>query len=101
MQDEIDDLENLIAVAQNRWTSRCDAGWGGAARTPEPVLRLREKNSRRSAACRRVCRPVSASTDTSVDLCSTRLQFTGSYTRPFWQICTARLSTRCLRSSVG
>lgn len=43
MQDEIDDLEDLIAVAQDRWTSRCDAGWGGAARTPEPVLRLREK----------------------------------------------------------
>ncbi|QYL15397.1 hypothetical protein [Mycolicibacterium pallens] len=42
MQDEIDDLEDLIAVAQDRWTSRCDAGWG-AARTPEPVLRLREK----------------------------------------------------------
>ncbi|BBX08885.1 hypothetical protein MAIC_36880 [Mycolicibacterium aichiense] len=42
MQDEIDELEELIAVAQHRWTSRCDAGWG-AARTPEPVLRLREK----------------------------------------------------------
>ena len=42
IQDEIDDLEDLIAVAQERWTSRCDAGWG-AARTPEPVLRLREK----------------------------------------------------------
>ena len=42
MQDEIDELEDLIAVAQHRWTSRCDAGWG-AARTPEPVLRLREK----------------------------------------------------------
>ena len=42
MQAEIDDLEELIAVAQDRWTNRCDAGWG-AARTPEPVLRLREK----------------------------------------------------------
>ncbi|KDF01451.1 hypothetical protein Y900_021580 [Mycolicibacterium aromaticivorans JS19b1 = JCM 16368] len=42
MQAEIDDLEELIAVAQHRWTNRCDAGWG-ASRTPEPVLRLREK----------------------------------------------------------
>ncbi|PND54319.1 hypothetical protein CRM90_28605 [Mycobacterium sp. ENV421] len=42
MQAEIDDLEELIAVAQHRWTNRCDAGWG-SARTPEPVLRLREK----------------------------------------------------------
>lgn len=42
MQAEIDDLEELIAVAQDRWTTRCDAGWG-ATRTPEPVLRLREK----------------------------------------------------------
>ncbi|WP_144418322.1 hypothetical protein [Mycobacterium sp. EPa45] len=42
MQAEIDDLEDLIAIAQDRWNSRCDAGWG-AARTPEPVLRLREK----------------------------------------------------------
>ncbi|WP_431231198.1 hypothetical protein ACQ856_16330 [Mycolicibacterium psychrotolerans] len=42
MQAEIDDLEELIAVAQHRWTNRCDAGWG-ATRTPEPVLRLREK----------------------------------------------------------
>jgi hypothetical protein len=42
MQAEIDDLEHLIAVAQDRWENRCDAGWG-ATRTPEPVLRLREK----------------------------------------------------------
>jgi hypothetical protein len=42
MQAEIDDLEDLIAVAQDRWTNRRDAGWG-AARTPEPVLWLREK----------------------------------------------------------
>jgi hypothetical protein len=42
MQAEINDLEDLIAVAQDRWESRCDAGWG-ATRTPEPVLRLREK----------------------------------------------------------
>ncbi len=28
MQAEIDDLEELIAVAQHRWTNRCDAGWG-------------------------------------------------------------------------
>jgi hypothetical protein len=42
LQAEIDDLEDLIAVAQERWTNRCDAGWG-ATRTPEPVLRLREK----------------------------------------------------------
>ncbi|MCV7177012.1 hypothetical protein [Mycolicibacterium sphagni] len=42
MQAEIDDLEELIAVAQLRWENRLDAGWG-ASRTPEPVLRLREK----------------------------------------------------------
>jgi hypothetical protein len=42
MQAEIGDLEELIAIAQVRWESRCDAGWG-ATRTPEPVLRLREK----------------------------------------------------------
>lgn len=42
MQAEIDDLEHLIAVAEHRWSSRRDAGWG-AERTPEPVLRLREK----------------------------------------------------------
>ena len=42
MKTEIDELEGLIAVAQDRWATRCDAGWG-AVRTPEPVLRLREK----------------------------------------------------------
>jgi hypothetical protein len=42
MQAEIDDLEDLILVAERRWSSRLDAGWG-AERTPEPVLRLREK----------------------------------------------------------
>ncbi|MBB3750825.1 hypothetical protein FHT44_003320 [Mycolicibacterium sp. BK634] len=42
MQAEIDDLEDLIMVAERRWSSRLDAGWG-AERTPEPVLRLREK----------------------------------------------------------
>lgn len=39
---EIDDLEDLIIVAEGRWSSRLDAGWG-AERTPEPVLRLRDK----------------------------------------------------------
>jgi hypothetical protein len=42
MQAEIDDLEDLIIVAERRWASRLDAGWG-AERTPEPVLRLRDK----------------------------------------------------------
>ncbi|GAY15360.1 hypothetical protein [Mycobacterium sp. shizuoka-1] len=42
MQAEIAELEHLIAVAQLRWEHRRDAGWG-ADRTPEPVLRLREK----------------------------------------------------------
>ena len=42
MQAEIEDLEDLILVAERRWSSRLDAGWG-AERTPEPVLRLREK----------------------------------------------------------
>ena len=42
MQAEIDDVEDLIAVAERRWSNRLDAGWG-AERTPEPVLRLREK----------------------------------------------------------
>ncbi|MCX2931460.1 hypothetical protein ORI20_14350 [Mycobacterium sp. CVI_P3] len=42
LQGEITDLEDLILVAQGRWTTRRDAGWG-AARTPEPALRLREK----------------------------------------------------------
>ncbi len=42
MQAEIEDLQDLIAVAERRWSSRLDAGWG-AERTPEPVLRLREK----------------------------------------------------------
>lgn len=42
MQSEIKELEELIAMAQARWATRCDAGWG-AARTPEPVLRLRDK----------------------------------------------------------
>ncbi|SBS79572.1 conserved hypothetical protein [uncultured Mycobacterium sp.] len=42
MQAEIDDLEDLILLAERRWSSRLDAGWG-AERTPEPVLRLRDK----------------------------------------------------------
>ncbi|BBY61580.1 hypothetical protein [Mycolicibacterium sarraceniae] len=42
MQAEIEDLEDLIAVAERRWSNRLDAGWG-AERTPEPVLRLRER----------------------------------------------------------
>lgn len=42
MQAEIDDIEDLIVIAERRWSSRLDAGWG-AERTPEPVLRLREK----------------------------------------------------------
>ena len=42
LQAEIDDLEDLITVAERRWSNRLDAGWG-AERTPEPVLRLREK----------------------------------------------------------
>jgi hypothetical protein len=42
MQTEIQDLEDLILVAERRWSNRLDAGWG-AERTPEPVLRLREK----------------------------------------------------------
>ncbi len=39
---EIADLEDLVAIAQRRWSGRRDAGWG-SSRTPEPVLRLREK----------------------------------------------------------
>jgi hypothetical protein len=42
MQAEIEDLEDLIMVAERRWSSRLDAGWG-AERTPESVLRLRDK----------------------------------------------------------
>jgi len=42
LQTEIAELEHLIATAEARWTTRCDAGWGNP-RTPEPVLRLREK----------------------------------------------------------
>ncbi|TGD85121.1 hypothetical protein BayCH28_22220 [Mycolicibacterium sp. CH28] len=42
MRAEIADLEDLMAVAQRRWSGRRDAGWG-SSRTPEPVLRLREK----------------------------------------------------------
>ena len=34
----------LIAVAQVRWSNRVQAGWG-RSRTPEPVLRLREKRA--------------------------------------------------------
>ncbi|AQT79387.1 hypothetical protein B1R94_09095 [Mycolicibacterium litorale] len=42
MRGEIADLEDLMGIAQDRWTGRRDAGWG-SPRTPEPVLRLREK----------------------------------------------------------
>ena len=42
MRSEISELEELIAIAQVRWANRLDAGWG-SSRTPEPVLRLREK----------------------------------------------------------
>lgn len=42
MRGEIADLEDLMTVAQGRWAGRRDAGWG-SPRTPEPVLRLREK----------------------------------------------------------
>lgn len=42
LRAEMADLAGLIAVAQARWMTRCDAGWGNP-RTPEPVLRLREK----------------------------------------------------------
>lgn len=44
MRAEIAELEELIAVAQARWANRLDAGWG-SSRTPEPVLRLREKRA--------------------------------------------------------
>ncbi len=44
MRAEISELEELIAVAQVRWANRIDAGWG-SSRTPEPVLRLREKRA--------------------------------------------------------
>ena len=44
MQAEITELEELIGVAQIRWSNRLEAGWG-SSRTPEPVLRLREKRA--------------------------------------------------------
>jgi hypothetical protein len=44
MRAEITELEELIAVAKFRWANRLDAGWG-SSRTPEPVLRLREKRA--------------------------------------------------------
>jgi len=44
MRSEISELEELIAVAQVRWANRRDAGWG-SSRTPEPVVRLREKRA--------------------------------------------------------
>jgi len=44
MRAEISELEELIAIAQVRWANRVDAGWG-SSRTPEPVLRLREKRA--------------------------------------------------------
>ena len=44
MRAEISELEQLIAIAQDRWANRRDAGWG-SSRTPEPVLRLREKRA--------------------------------------------------------
>ena len=44
MRAEISELEELIAIAQARWSNRIDAGWG-SSRTPEPVLRLREKRA--------------------------------------------------------
>jgi len=44
MRSEISELEELIAIAQVRWANRLDAGWG-SSRTPEPVLRLREKRA--------------------------------------------------------
>ena len=44
MRAEITELEELIAVAKVRWANRLDAGWG-SSRTPEPVLRLREKRA--------------------------------------------------------
>ena len=44
MRAEIAELEELITVAQARWAGRMDAGWG-SSRTPEPVLRLREKRA--------------------------------------------------------
>ena len=42
LRAEIADLAELITIAEARWMTRCDAGWGNP-RTPEPVLRLREK----------------------------------------------------------
>jgi hypothetical protein len=44
MRAEITELEELIAIAQVRWATRLDAGWG-SSNTPEPVLRLREKRA--------------------------------------------------------
>ena len=44
LRAEISELEELIAGAQVRWANRIDAGWG-SSRTPEPVLRLREKRT--------------------------------------------------------
>ncbi|MCI4675163.1 hypothetical protein [Candidatus Mycolicibacterium alkanivorans] len=44
MRAEIAELEELIAMAQVRWANRLDAG-RGSSRTPEPVLRLREKRN--------------------------------------------------------
>jgi hypothetical protein len=44
MLAEITELEEPIAVAQVRWSNRVQAGWG-SSRTPEPVLRLREKRA--------------------------------------------------------
>ena len=44
MRAEVSEVEELIAIAEARWADRLDAGWG-SSRTPEPVLRLREKRA--------------------------------------------------------
>lgn len=50
MLAEITELEELIAVAQVRWSNRVQAGWG-SSRTPEPVLRLRGASMSSRSRC--------------------------------------------------